>query len=83
MVARKPPATIAAMSASDRSSMWLRPALRPSTVDWLDVQAGNAQADPDRLLSQRQAHVAKSDDHHVHETDLLDALTFKSSVAAA
>jgi hypothetical protein len=32
VVARKPPTVIAAMSASDRSSTWDRPALRPSTV---------------------------------------------------
>ena len=72
-VARKPPSTIVSMSASVRSSMWLRPALRPSTVDCLDVKAGYVQADPDGLLGQRQAHVAKPDDHHVHETDLLEA----------
>ena len=72
VVARKPPATIAAMSASDRSSTWDRPALRPSTVDLPDVEAGDVQADADGLLGQRQADIAKADDHHVHVTDLLE-----------
>ena len=49
----------------------------------LDVIAGYVQADPDGLLGQRQAHVAKPDDHDVHETDLLEAATFNRSVAAA
>jgi hypothetical protein len=49
----------------------------------LHVITGHVQADPDGLLGQRKAHVAKPDDHDVHETDLLGAATFNRSVAAA
>jgi hypothetical protein len=50
--------------------------MRAADVERVDgglphVEAGDAQPGPDRLLRERQAHVAKPDDHHVHGNDLL------------
>ena len=56
---------MAATSASEMSSTWERPAVRPWTTRGRGVETDDAQACPTGLPHQRQADVTETDDSEV------------------